>query len=119
MTKSMVFKSNFRILIATFLPHLAVCLVMGAVGPLAPFLQEAMGISRAQIGLLTAVHSFGWVVLALVAGGIVEDTPLAFALSGALRAFYNVFFRCFILFSGSLTFFDFGVCFFFRKSCNN
>ncbi|MCL5935671.1 MAG: MFS transporter, partial [Firmicutes bacterium] len=63
-----------RILVATFLPHLSVSFALGSIGPLAPFIQEAFHITRAQIGILTSFHSIGWIVMALVAGSLVERT---------------------------------------------
>lgn len=63
-----------RVLATTFLAHLSISIAMGSIGPLAPFLQADLGISRAQIGLLTSVHSLGWIVMALVAGAMVEHS---------------------------------------------
>lgn len=68
--------SNAYILIATFLPHFAVSLTLGSVGPLAPFFQADLNINRAQIGFLTSVHSMGWIVMAMVAGSLVERTGI-------------------------------------------
>lgn len=65
-------KSSIRILVATFLPHFSVNLAQSSIGPLAPFLQEAFQISRAQIGLLTSVQSVGSIAMATVSGSIVD-----------------------------------------------
>lgn len=65
-------KSYVRILVATFLPHFSVSLALSAIGPLAPFLQEAFQISRAQIGILTSAQSVGSIAMATISGGIVE-----------------------------------------------
>lgn len=61
-----------RILAATFLPHLSVSFALGSIGPLAPFIQESFHMTRAQIGVLTSSHSIGWIVMAIVAGSLVE-----------------------------------------------
>lgn len=78
-----------RMLAATFLPHLSVSLALGSIGPLAPFLQEAFHITRAQIGVLTSVHSLGWIVMALAAGSLVErtGTRIWLALSPVISGF--------------------------------
>jgi len=94
MTEDNSLRSGLRLIFATFLPHFAVSLAMGAVGPLAPFLQADLGLNRAQIGALISVHSLGWVVMALVAGSIVEHSGIRFwvflcpAVTGVLVFFF-------------------------------
>lgn len=94
MTKDNSTKYDFRLIFATFLPHFAVSLAMGAVGSLAPFLQADLGLNRAQIGTLTSVHSLGWVVMALLAGIIVEHSGIRLwiflcpAITGVLAFFF-------------------------------
>lgn len=68
------FQVKINIILATFLPHFAVSLALGSVGPLALYLQKAFDINRAQIGMLTSVHSIGWIIMAFVSGGVVERT---------------------------------------------
>jgi len=76
MTENKSIKDRVLLILSTFLPHFAVSMAMGAVGPLAPFLQSTLDISRAQLGALTSVHSVGWIVMALAAGSIVERTGI-------------------------------------------
>lgn len=54
------------------MPHFSVSLALSSIGPLAPFLQEAFQISRAQIGVLTSAQSVGSIAMATVSGSIVE-----------------------------------------------
>jgi sugar phosphate permease len=69
-------KSYTTILTATFLPHFSTTLAMASIGPLAPFIQAALGISRTQIGALMSFHSVGWAVFGLSAGGLVERSGI-------------------------------------------
>lgn len=97
-----------HILAATFLSHLSICLSMGSVGPLAPFLQTDLDMSRAQIGMLTSAHSLGWIFMALVSGSLIERTGvrLWLLLSPVITGIFT------ILFSG-ITSFNQGVLIFF------
>ncbi|MEW5899601.1 MAG: MFS transporter, partial [Bacillota bacterium] len=54
------------------MPHFSVSLALSSIGPLAPFLQEAFQINRAQIGVLTSAQSVGSIAMATVSGSIVE-----------------------------------------------
>ncbi|MDN5347684.1 MAG: hypothetical protein PWP65_1248 [Clostridia bacterium] len=70
MNKNTVY--SLRILTSTFLPHLSCSLVQNFVGPLAPFLQESLSITRTQIGMLISIQHVGQVAMAIPAGAIVE-----------------------------------------------
>lgn len=89
-------KFSAMMLTSTFISHITVSLAMSSIGPLAPFLQQDLGISRTQIGALTSVHSIGWIVMAFMSGSVIERTGIRIwmlicpVLSGV----------CILLFSG-------------------
>lgn len=103
-----------NVIITTFLPHLSTCLVLGAIGALAPFLQSDLGINRAQIGLLASAHSFGWIALALVSGGLIERSGvrLWLFLSPVITGVFALFFGYITSFTqGFFVFFILGALF--------
>ena len=100
-------RSSIKILTLTFLPHFTGTLAQCVTGPLAPFLQEAFQITRAQIGLLTSVQSIGLIAMATVSGSIVERFGIKFsiflsqAIAGVcalLLAYYGTYTAAVVLF---------------------
>lgn len=60
-----------KILLATLAAHLLSAFVTGLNGPLAPYLQADLGLSRAQIGSLTTFRFVATVAVALPAGFVI------------------------------------------------
>jgi MFS family permease len=64
--------SRWSILVLLFFLQTSGSLVMYSFGPLAPFLREDFGISRAEVGLFTSLSFTGTIVLGVLCGWLVD-----------------------------------------------